>query len=77
MHRVITLVFEVLYNIVFLLVMVAIPPMLVVGVMRLSGASAASDSSLTNAIFVIGIIVMTIFLSCIKMFTAKNLDIKI
>ena len=77
MYRVITLVFEVLYNIVFLLVMVAIPPMLVVGVMRLSGASAASDSSLTNAIFVIGIIVMTIFLSCIKMFTAKNLDIKI
>lgn len=77
MYRVITLVFEVLYNIVFLLVMVAIPPMLVVGVMRLSGASAASDSSLTNAIFVIGILVMTIFLSCIKMFTAKNLDIKI
>lgn len=77
MHRVIALVFEVLYNIVFLLVMVAIPPMLVVGVMRLSGTSAASDSSLTNAIFVIGIIVMTIFLSCIKMFTAKNLDIKI
>ena len=77
MHRVSALVIEVLYNIVFLLVMVAIPPMLVVGVMRLSGASAASDSSLTNAIFVIGIIVMTIFLSCIKMFTAKNLDIKI
>ena len=77
MYRVIALVFEVLYNIVFLLVMVAIPPMLVVGVMRLSGASAASDSSLTNAIFVIGIIVMTIFLSCIRMFTTKNLDIKI
>ena len=77
MYRIIALVFEVLYYIVFLLVMVAIPPMLVVGVMRLSGASAASDSSLTNAIFVIGIIVMTIFLSCIKMFTAKNLDIKI
>ena len=77
MYRVIVLVFEVLYNIVFLLVMVAIPPMLVVSVMRLSGASAASDISLTNAIFVIGILVMTIFLSCIKMFTAKNLDIKI